>query len=99
MAILFAREGADVTIVYLPEEQEDAEATKKAVESENQLCLLVPGDLMDNKTCEKAVGQHVDKYAINTPRRKLGILEGLRRGLSNADTAESTSSSTTPASR
>lgn len=62
VAILFAREGADVTIVYLPEEQEDAEATKKAVESENQLCLLVPGDLMDNKTCEKAVGQHVDKY-------------------------------------
>ncbi|KAI9754373.1 MAG: hypothetical protein M1815_005674 [Lichina confinis] len=62
VAILFAREGADVTIVYLPEEQEDAEATKKAIEGEKQACLLIPGDLMDNKTCEKAVGQHVDKY-------------------------------------
>lgn len=56
-----AREGADVTIVYLPEEQEDAEMTKKAVEGENQQCLLVPGDLMDNDTCKKAIEEHVNK--------------------------------------
>lgn len=62
MAILAAREGADVTIVYLPDEQEDAEDTKKMVEKENQSCLLVAGDLMDNKTCQSAVKQHVDKY-------------------------------------
>lgn len=62
VAVLFAREGSDVTIVYLPEEQEDAEGTKKMVENEGKQCLLVPGNLMDNETCRKAVQQHVDKF-------------------------------------
>jgi len=39
VAILMAREGADITIVYLPDEQEDAETTKKAIEAENQQCF------------------------------------------------------------
>jgi NAD(P)-dependent dehydrogenase (short-subunit alcohol dehydrogenase family) len=60
--VLFAREGADVTIVYLPKEQEDAEETKRLVENEGHECLLVPGNLMDNETCRKAVQQHVDKF-------------------------------------
>jgi len=58
---LYAREGADVTIVYLPAEQEDAEDTKKAVQKEGRECLLIPGNLMDNQTCKKAVEQHVQK--------------------------------------
>lgn len=58
-----AREGADITIVYLPEEQEDAEHTKKLVEKEGRSCLLVPGDLRKNETCKKAVEEHVSKYA------------------------------------
>jgi len=62
IAILFAREGADVTIVYLPEEQEDANDTKKGVENEGKKCLLVPGNLMDNETCKNAVQKHVDEY-------------------------------------
>ncbi|KAH7134026.1 general stress protein [Dactylonectria macrodidyma] len=62
VAVLFAREGADVSIVYLPEEQEDAEETKKLVEKEGQECLLIAGNLMDNETCRKAVQQHVDKF-------------------------------------
>lgn len=62
VAILMAREGADVTIVYLPEEQEDAEDCKQAVEKENQSCLCFPGNLMDNETCRKAVEAHVEKY-------------------------------------
>jgi len=62
VAVLFAREGADVTIVYLPDEQEDAEETKNMVEKEQKKCLLIAGDLMDNKTCEKAVGQHVEVH-------------------------------------
>ena len=61
IAILYAREGADSTIVYLPEEQEDAKNTKKAVEKEGRSCLLVPGNLMDNATCKKAVEEHVKK--------------------------------------
>ncbi|EHA51080.1 glucose and ribitol dehydrogenase [Pyricularia oryzae 70-15] len=61
-AILFAREGADVTIAFLPEEQEDADETKKLVEKEGRQCLLFPGDLRNNETCQKAVQAHVDKF-------------------------------------
>lgn len=64
MAVLFAREGSDVTIVYLPEEQEDAEETKAMVEKEGRKCLLVAGDLMDNAKCKEAVQKHVDEYGI-----------------------------------
>lgn len=59
---MFAREGSDVSIVYLPEEKPDAEETKKMVEKEGQECLLIPGDLMDNETCRKAVDKHVEKF-------------------------------------
>lgn len=57
-----AREGADVTISYLPEEQEDAEETKKLVEAENRTCLLFPGDLSNRETCRQAVEEHMKKY-------------------------------------
>jgi hypothetical protein len=62
VAILMAREGADITIVYLPQEQPDAEDTKAAVEAEGKHCLLVAGDLMDNANCKRAVDEHVNKY-------------------------------------
>lgn len=62
MAVLFAREGSDVSIVYLPEEQEDAEETKKMVEKEGRQCLLIPGDLMENATCKKAVDEHMKRF-------------------------------------
>ncbi|ROW14039.1 hypothetical protein VPNG_04046 [Cytospora leucostoma] len=62
VAVLFAREGSDVSIVYLPEEQEDAEETKKLVEKEGRQCLLIPGDLMENATCKKAVDEHIKKF-------------------------------------
>lgn len=61
MAVQFAREGADISIVYLPEEQPDAEDTKKMVEKEGKQCLLIAGDLMDGKNCERAVKEHVSK--------------------------------------
>jgi len=62
VAILYAREGADVTIVYLPEEEQDANDTKKAVEKEGKKCILVPGNLMDNKTCKEAIEKHVKEF-------------------------------------
>jgi NAD(P)-dependent dehydrogenase (short-subunit alcohol dehydrogenase family) len=55
VAVLYAREGADVAIVYLPEEQRDAEETRHAVEREGQRCLLVAGDVTDREFCEEAV--------------------------------------------
>jgi NAD(P)-dependent dehydrogenase (short-subunit alcohol dehydrogenase family) len=45
VAILFAREGADVAINYLPEEQPDAEVVKKEVEKEGRKCVLIPQDI------------------------------------------------------
>ncbi|KAJ9484562.1 hypothetical protein VN97_g8812 [Penicillium thymicola] len=62
VAVLMAREGADITIVYLPQEQVDAEKTKELVEREGRSCLLIPGDLRSNETCEKAVKEHVDRF-------------------------------------
>lgn len=60
--MLFAREGSDVTIVYLPEEQSDAQDTKKMVENEGKKCLLIAGNLMDNETCRKAVEKHMQEF-------------------------------------
>jgi NAD(P)-dependent dehydrogenase (short-subunit alcohol dehydrogenase family) len=59
VAIHFAREGADVAIVYKAEEQEDADATKQLVEQENRRCVLLSGDLRDPQFCEDIVTQTV----------------------------------------
>lgn len=64
VAVLFAREGADITIAYLPDEQPDAEDTGRMVEAEGHQCLLIPGDLTDYKHCEDVVKKHVDKYGV-----------------------------------
>src|SRR4051812_38857615 len=45
VAVLFAREGADVAITYLPEEESDARETKAAVEREGRRALIMSGDL------------------------------------------------------
>ncbi|MDH7972078.1 SDR family oxidoreductase [Sphingomonas sp. AR_OL41] len=62
VAVLFAREGADVAIVYLGEEQRDAEDTRKAVEAEGRRCLLIAGDVRDRDFCIAAVEQTVKKF-------------------------------------
>lgn len=64
MALLFSKEGADVTIVHLPEEQTDARETQHLVQKEGRKCVLFPGDLMDNETCRKAVETHVDTFGM-----------------------------------
>jgi NAD(P)-dependent dehydrogenase (short-subunit alcohol dehydrogenase family) len=61
VAIHFAREGADVAIVYKAEEQEDADATKQLVEQENRRCVLLSGDLRDPQFCEDIVTQTVQQ--------------------------------------
>jgi hypothetical protein len=59
VAVLFAREGADVAIVYLPAEQRDAEETRQAIEAEGRRCLPIAGDLIDAAFCSEAVEQTV----------------------------------------
>jgi NAD(P)-dependent dehydrogenase (short-subunit alcohol dehydrogenase family) len=61
-AVLYAREGADVAIVYLPEEQSDAEETARAVEAEGRRALLIAGDVSDPRFCREAVGQTVEEF-------------------------------------
>lgn len=54
VAIHFAREGADIAIVYLKEDQ-DARDTKELIEKEGQQCLLISGDLKEEKFCKSAI--------------------------------------------
>jgi NAD(P)-dependent dehydrogenase (short-subunit alcohol dehydrogenase family) len=56
---LFAREGADVAIVYLPEEQADADETAAAVREAGRRCVQIPGDVTDAGFCRDAVERAV----------------------------------------
>lgn len=61
VAIAYAREGADVAISYLADEQVDAEETRRWVEQAGRRCLLLPGDIRDRDHCaalvERTVGE------------------------------------------
>ncbi|HWN71847.1 MAG TPA: SDR family oxidoreductase [Haliangium sp.] len=59
VAVLFAREQADVALVYLPEEHLDAEQTAEAVRAEGRRALLLPGDVCDPEFCRRAVSRTV----------------------------------------
>jgi NAD(P)-dependent dehydrogenase (short-subunit alcohol dehydrogenase family) len=60
VAVAYAKEGADVAIVYLNEEQ-DAQETKGHVEQAGQKCLTIAGDLGDESFCKQAVQQVIDE--------------------------------------
>ena len=62
VAVLFAREGADVAIVYLDEEQFDAEETQRAIEAEGREALLLPGNVADPHFCRAAVQKCVERF-------------------------------------
>ena len=62
VAVLFAREGADVAFTYLKEEKRDADETKRAVEAEGQRAIAVEADLTDPKVCKKVVEQTVEEF-------------------------------------
>jgi NAD(P)-dependent dehydrogenase (short-subunit alcohol dehydrogenase family) len=62
VAVLYAREGADVAIVYLPEEQSDAEEVKRVVEEYGRQCLLLPGDLTERSFCREIVEETVREF-------------------------------------
>ncbi|PIF34114.1 NAD(P)-dependent dehydrogenase (short-subunit alcohol dehydrogenase family) [Flavobacterium sp. 9] len=67
IAVHFAREGANIAIVYLKEDK-DALKTKELIEKEGQQCLLISGDLKDEKFCKSAVKK------CHTFFKKLNIL-------------------------
>src|SRR5438034_6527887 len=62
VAVLFAREGADVAFVYLPEEQKDADETSQAVLGEGHKALQLPGDVTRPAFCTEAVERTVREF-------------------------------------
>ena len=82
VAVLFAREGADVAIGHLAEEDVDASETVKLVEAEGRRCLTLPGDLGDEAFCQEAVARTV---------RELGRLDVLVNNAAEQHTTQSIS--------
>ena len=62
VALLFAREGADVAINYLEEEQSDADETRSRIRTLKRRCLLLPGDLTVDNVCEQLVESTIREY-------------------------------------
>ncbi len=62
VSVLFAREGADVAIIYLPAEQSDAEETAAAIEKEGRKALLLAGDVTNSKFCHSATASVVKRF-------------------------------------
>ncbi|KQQ25629.1 MULTISPECIES: glucose 1-dehydrogenase [unclassified Frondihabitans] len=60
VAIAYAREGADVAISYLPEEQEDADNIVALIEKAGRKAVAIPGDIKDEAFCEQLVKTAVD---------------------------------------
>jgi NAD(P)-dependent dehydrogenase (short-subunit alcohol dehydrogenase family) len=81
VAVLFAREGADVAVVYL-NEKADAEDTRAAVEAEGRRCLLISGDVRRSAFCKKAVERTVKAFG------KLDILVNNAAFQMHADSIE-----------
>ena len=81
VAVLFAREGADVAIFYL-NEHADAEETKRCIEAEGRRCVLMAGDVKDAAFCRKVVERTVGEFG------KLDILVNNAAFQAHADSLE-----------
>ncbi|HZZ92934.1 MAG TPA: SDR family oxidoreductase [Usitatibacter sp.] len=62
VALAFAREGAQVAIGYLPEEESDAQDAVAAIEESGGTCLALPGDIRDPATCHHAIDRVVKEF-------------------------------------
>ncbi len=81
VAVLFAREGADVAIFYL-NEHVDAEETKRCIEAEGRRCMLMAGDVKDAAFCREVVEKTVSEFG------KLDILVNNAAFQEHADSLE-----------
>lgn len=80
VAVHFAREGANVSIVYFSENK-DAEETKRMVEAEGVDCIIIKGDVKSEAFCKKMIGETVDRFgslnilvnnaAMQFPKKKM----------------------------
>lgn len=61
VALAYAREGADIVISYLPDEESDADETVRIVEEAGRKCIKIPGDISDEEQCKRVVQTAVDE--------------------------------------
>ncbi|APX32334.1 NAD(P)-dependent oxidoreductase [Brachybacterium sp. P6-10-X1] len=78
VAIAFAREGADVAMNYLPQEQEDAEHVAGVIEQTGRRAVLLPGDLVDADVCRQLVEDAVAQLGgldalVNNAGRQIAV--------------------------
>lgn len=62
VAVMYAMEGADVAIVYLPEEEVDAQETKRLIEQNGQQALLIPQDIREEEGCNRIVDTVIREF-------------------------------------
>jgi NAD(P)-dependent dehydrogenase (short-subunit alcohol dehydrogenase family) len=62
VALAFAREGADVLISYLPDEEADAEETARVVEEAGRRCVRFPGDISEEAVCDQLIQTAADEF-------------------------------------
>lgn len=60
VALAYAKEGADISIVYL-DEHEDAKETQKLIQEKGRKCILIPGDIGEEEVCKKAVADTINQ--------------------------------------
>jgi NAD(P)-dependent dehydrogenase (short-subunit alcohol dehydrogenase family) len=89
VAIAFAREGADVAIGYLPEEQTDAETTARWVEEAGTRCVLLPGDITEEATAREVVRRAASELGgIDVLVNNAGFQMARREGIADITTDE-----------
>jgi len=62
VALAFAREGADVLISYLADEESDAQVCKQLIEREGRVCVAVPGDICEEAHCNRLVATAIERF-------------------------------------
>ncbi|MET0133829.1 MAG: SDR family oxidoreductase, partial [Kibdelosporangium sp.] len=82
VAIAFAREGADVLLSYLPEEEADAQETAELVRQAGRQAELVPGDIRDEQHCDRIAARAVEVFGridilVNNAAYQMAQDEGL----------------------
>ncbi|MBT1002298.1 SDR family oxidoreductase [Paenarthrobacter sp. DKR-5] len=78
VAIAYAREGADVTLSYLPEEEEDAQHVSRVIEEAGRKAVRIPGDLKDSAMCRELVQRAVEELGgldilVNNAGKQLAV--------------------------
>jgi NAD(P)-dependent dehydrogenase (short-subunit alcohol dehydrogenase family) len=87
VAILMAREGADITFVYLPEEEEDAQWTKAQIEKAGRRAQPLALDITKEENCKKIIDAHMSKFGKLSVLVNNAAMQEMCEDISNIDLA------------